>query len=238
MNTVIGMTRLALMQTDLGPKQRNYLGKIDTSAKTLLSIINDILDFSKIEAGRLELEETDFTLESVLESVSTVTAMRAEEKGLEIAYAIAADVPRDLRGDPMRLGQVLTNLVGNAVKFTDRGEVVVSISVTQDTESPLLRFAVRDTGIGLDEEQVDGLFQPFSQAGTHISRRYGGTGLGLAICKQLVERMGGTIGVDSALGRGSTFHFTIAVPRPAAPHRRANAAAQPAPPHRPPGSGG
>ncbi len=214
MNTVIGMTRLTL-QTSLAPKQRNYLEKIDVSAKTLLGIINDILDFSKIEAGRLELEDTVFTLESVLESVSAVMAMAAEEKGLEIAYAVAVGSPRRLRGDPLRLGQVLTNLVSNAVKFTDTGEVVVSIEpASAEDGAPQLRFAVRDTGVGLSAAQISHLFRPFSQAANDTSRKYGGTGLGLAICKQLVGMMGGRIWVDSVPAKGSTFFFTIGA-RPA-----------------------
>ncbi|HEY4250337.1 MAG TPA: response regulator [Roseomonas sp.] len=210
MNTVIGMTRLTL-QTELAPKQRNYLEKIDASARTLLGIIDDILDFSKIEAGGLALEDTPFTLEAVLEAVSAVTAMRAEEKGLEIAYTVAPDAPRNLRGDPLRLGQVLTNLVSNAVKFTEAGEVVVSIGLASPAEGPgLLQFTVRDTGIGLDAAQVAGLFRPFTQAATDTARKYGGTGLGLAICRQLVGMMGGRIWVDSTPGRGSAFSFTIA----------------------------
>ena len=209
MNTVIGMTRLTL-QTDLAPKQRNYLEKIDVSAKTLLGIINDVLDFSKIEAGSLELEDTVFTLESVLESISAIMAMPAEEKGLEIAYAVAAEVPSRLRGDPLRLGQVLTNLVSNAVKFTESGEVVISIeSSSAPNGSPVLQFAVRDTGIGLSAEQIRGLFQPFTQAAHDTARKYGGTGLGLAICSRLVERMGGAIWVESVPGKGSAFFFTI-----------------------------
>ena len=209
MNTVIGMTRLTL-NSDLTPKQRNYLEKIDASAKTLLAIINDILDFSKIEAGGLRLEDTEYTLEGVLEAMAGITAVRAEEKALEIVYAIAPDAPRRLRGDPLRLGQVLTNLVSNAVKFTHDGEVVVSIEqVALENGVATLRFAVRDTGIGLDAKQVEGLFRRFSQAEPHISRQYGGTGLGLAISKQLVEMMGGQIWVESQPGQGSTFYFTI-----------------------------
>ncbi|HEY4201620.1 MAG TPA: response regulator [Devosiaceae bacterium] len=207
MNTVVGMTRLTL-QTDLAPKQRNYLEKIDASARVLLGIINDILDFSKIEAGGLELEETVFSLESVLESVSALTAIRAEEKELEIAFAVAPNTPPLLKGDSLRLGQILTNLVSNAVKFTEAGEVVVSIAPAADGQ---LQFSVRDTGIGLDDDQIAGLFQPFSQAGTDTSRKYGGTGLGLAICKRLVEMMGGQIWVESTPGEGSTFFFTVAL---------------------------
>jgi two-component system sensor histidine kinase/response regulator len=218
MNTVLGMTRLAL-QTDLAPRQRNYLDKIHTAANTLISIINDVLDFSKIEAGKLDLEETEFALESVLESTASVTAMKAEEKGLEIVYEVAPDVPERLVGDSLRLGQVLINLVNNAVKFTERGEVVVSIDrVPQSrTNAVTLQFAVRDTGIGLDPGQIAGLFRAFSQADRDTSRKYGGTGLGLAICKQLVERMGGAIWATSEPGKGSTFFFTIEVRLPAVP---------------------
>jgi two-component system sensor histidine kinase/response regulator len=224
MNTVLGMTRLVL-QTDLTPRQRNYLDKIHTAANTLISIINDVLDFSKIEAGKLDIEETEFTLESVLESTSSVTAMKAEEKGLEIVYEVASDVPERLIGDSLRLGQILINLVSNAVKFTERGEVVVSIDrVSQNrTNVATLQFAVRDTGIGLDPDQIAGLFRAFSQADRDTSRKYGGTGLGLAICKQLVERMGGGIWATSEPGKGSTFFFTIEARLPAAPEAHAMA---------------
>ena len=224
MNTVLGMTRLVL-QTDLTPRQRNYLDKIHTAANTLISIINDVLDFSKIEAGKLDIEETEFTLESVLEATSSVTAMKAEEKGLEIAYEVASDVPERLIGDSLRLGQILINLVSNAVKFTERGEVVVSIDrVSQNrTNVATLQFAVRDTGIGLDPDQIAGLFRAFSQADRDTSRKYGGTGLGLAICKQLVERMGGGIWATSEPGKGSTFFFTIEARLPAAPEAHAMA---------------
>lgn len=224
MNTVLGMTRLVL-QTDLTPRQRNYLDKIHTAANTLISIINDVLDFSKIEAGKLDIEETEFTLESVLEATSSVTAMKAEEKGLEIAYEVAPDVPERLIGDSLRLGQILINLVSNAVKFTERGEVVVSIDrVSQNrTNVATLQFAVRDTGIGLDPDQIAGLFRAFSQADRDTSRKYGGTGLGLAICKQLVERMGGGIWATSEPGKGSTFFFTIEARLPAAPEAHAMA---------------
>ena len=214
MNTVIGMTRLTLL-TDLSPKQRNYMEKIGSSAKTLLSIINDVLDFSKIEAGKLDLEDAEFSLESVLESVSNVTAMRAEEKGLEIAYGVEPSVPRTLRGDPLRLGQVLINLVSNAVKFTHEGEIIVSIHTTEkQADTATLQFSVRDTGIGLDARQIEGLFRAFTQADSDVSRHYGGTGLGLAICKQLVEMMGGRIWVESEPGKGSTFIFTITAALP------------------------
>ena len=215
MNTVIGMTRLAL-STELTVRQRNYLEKIDSAAGSLLNIINDVLDFSKIEAGGLTLEETDFYLDTVLDSVTNVTAMRAEEKGLEMIYAVAQDVPRSLRGDPLRLGQVLINLLSNAVKFTHSGEVLVTISNTARRAGRVtLQFSVKDTGIGLEPGQIDGLFRAFTQLGPHISRTYGGTGLGLAISRQLVELMGGKIWAEGEPGVGSTFHFTIdmALPR-------------------------
>ncbi len=209
MNSVVGMTRLAL-QTNLDSRQRNYLEKIDISAQSLLGIINDILDFSKIEAGGMELERTTFELEQVLKSVSTVIALRAEEKDLEVAYAIATDTPPLLVGDPLRLGQVLTNLLGNAVKFTPKGEIVVSIRPAAPSAKgrPMLQFSVRDSGIGMNAEQLRNLFKPFTQASIDTSRKYGGTGLGLAICKRLVELMGGRIWADSAEGAGTTFHFT------------------------------
>jgi two-component system sensor histidine kinase/response regulator len=214
MNTIIGMTRLTL-QTALAPRQRNYLEKINIAAKALLGIINDILDLSKIEAGGLELEDTVFKLDSVLDSVSAVTAMPAEEKGLEIAYSVDPSLPKRLRGDPLRLGQILTNLVSNAVKFTERGEIVVSITpATGPDGSDWVRFSVSDTGIGLDADQIARLFRPFSQASNDTARRYGGTGLGLAICKRLVEMMGGTIGVESTKGIGSTFYFLLPLKTP------------------------
>jgi two-component system sensor histidine kinase/response regulator len=221
MNAILGMTRLALL-TELTPKQYNYLSKIDLSARALIVILNDILDFSKIEARKLHLEETEFSIESMLESVAAVTAVKAEEKGLEIAFAIAPDVPARLVGDPLRLGQVLINLVNNAVKFTEHGEVVVSMELAEamEVDRATLRVAVRDTGIGLKPEQQAGLFQAFTQGDSHITREYGGTGLGLAISKQLVEMMGGRIWAAGEPGVGSTFTFTIQARRPAQPEAR------------------
>ena len=210
MNTVIGMTRL-LQQTPLLPRQRNYLDKVDLSAKALLAILNDILDFSKIEAGMLRLEEVDFDLDAILETVSAINTLRAEEKGVEIVYRIAPEVPRRLRGDPLRLGQILTNLVSNAVKFTEEGEISVSVRLGLDTERLMLEVQVSDTGIGMSPAQMQRLFRPFSQADAQTTRRYGGTGLGLAICQQLVTLMGGSISVESALGEGSRFRFTVAL---------------------------
>lgn len=208
MNSVIGMARLA-MRTDLDSKQRNYLEKINESANVLLAIINDILDFSKIEAGGLVLERVPFRLEAVLDTVAAVTALKAEEKGLEITYAMVPGLPTVVHGDALRLGQVLSNLVSNAIKFTDTGDVVVRVGLMDEGEGRLLHFSVSDSGVGLSPEQVRSLFQPFSQAQSDTSRRYGGTGLGLAICKRLVEMMGGTIGMTSELGVGSTFFFTV-----------------------------
>ncbi|MBX3456648.1 response regulator [Ferrovibrio sp.] len=225
MNTVIGMARLAL-QTSLDSKQRNYLEKINASAKVLLGIISDILDFSKIEAGGLELETSIFTIESILESVATVTVLKAEEKGLEIAFSVQSGTPTRFKGDALRLGQILTNLVGNAVKFTEHGDILVSIApvtlpatllskaqAAENANRCLLQFSVRDTGVGLSEDQIKGLFRPFTQASIDTSRKYGGTGLGLAICKRLVEMMGGSIRVESQPGVGSTFIFTVALER-------------------------
>lgn len=210
MNAVIGMTRLAL-RTDLSPRQKNYLGKIDTSARTLLGIINDTLDFSRIEAGALELEDIDFSLETLLQTLSSATSLAAEEKGLEMIFSLGAEVPRQLRGDPLRLGQVLTNLVSNAVKFTETGEIEISVALQKALPGMprVLEFAVRDTGIGLQSDRINALFTPFTQADSRTARRFGGTGLGLTISKRLVEMMGGEIKVASVYGQGSTFAFTL-----------------------------
>ncbi|MBW1979919.1 MAG: response regulator [Deltaproteobacteria bacterium] len=209
MNAVIGMAHLAL-KTDLTPKQRDYLTKIESSAKSLLGIINDILDFSKIEAGKLDMEEVDFNLDSVLDNLANLITVKAQEKeDLEVLFSTASEVPKFLVGDPMRLGQVLLNLSNNAVKFTDSGEIVVSTEVVNlEKDKVTLKFSVRDTGVGLNQEQIDRLFQPFSQADTSTTRKYGGTGLGLTISQRLVEMMGGEIWVESEPGQGSTFHFT------------------------------
>ena len=208
MNAIIGMTHLAL-QTGLTDKQRNYMGKVDAAAKGLLGIINDILDFSKIEAGKLQTEKVDFSLESVLEQVADVSVFKAQDKGLELLFDVGTDVPLSLIGDPMRLRQVLLNLVGNAIKFTEKGEITIGIHLIKTEDSTAhLRFYVKDSGIGLTEEQRVRLFSAFSQADASTTRKYGGTGLGLSISKSLVEAMGGEIGVDSVPGEGSTFHFT------------------------------
>ena len=209
MNAVIGMAHLAL-KTDLTAKQRDYLTKIQASANALLGIINDILDFSKIEAGRLDMEAVDFDLERVFDNLANLLAVKAgENEHIEVLFDIAPDVPRALVGDPLRLGQVLINLAGNAVKFTRSGQIVVSANfVSRESDRVTLKFTVQDTGIGLSREQAESLFEPFTQADTSTTRKYGGTGLGLAICKRLVDMMDGEIGVESTLGVGSTFSFT------------------------------
>lgn len=209
MNTILGMSRLAL-QNVVDAKQRNYIEKVNHSAESLLGIINDILDFSKIEADRLELEETEFRLEEVFDNLSSLVGQKAEEKGLALRYDLLPEVPAALIGDPLRLSQVLINLGNNAVKFTDRGEIVISVHLqARDERGVRLQFTVRDTGIGLTPKQQETLFNPFSQADASTTRKYGGTGLGLAICRRLVEMMGGEIRVESKPGRGSTFSFTV-----------------------------
>ena len=208
MNAILGMTHLAL-KTDLTAKQRDYLTKTKVAAQALLGIINDILDFSKIEAGKLEVENTEFRLEQVLEDLSSVVSQKAHDKNLEFLIASPNDLPPNLIGDPLRLGQILINLVNNAVKFTDRGEVVVTVAAEEEVRGRLkIRFSVRDTGIGMTPEQAARLFQAFSQADSSTTRKYGGTGLGLSISKRLVEIMGGEIWVESTYGVGSTFFFT------------------------------
>jgi CheY-like chemotaxis protein/HPt (histidine-containing phosphotransfer) domain-containing protein len=208
MNAVIGMTHLAL-KTKLAPKQRDYLIKIRSSAKSLLGIINDILDFSKIEAGKLDMEAVDFQLEDTLDNISTLVGIKTQEKGLELLFKTDPSVPTALVGDPLRLGQILINLSNNAVKFTDTGEIVVSTElVKKDKAQVTLKFSVQDTGIGMTAEQAAKLFQPFVQADTSTTRKYGGTGLGLTISKRLAEMMGGEIWVESQTGQGSTFNFT------------------------------
>jgi len=209
MNAVIGLSHLAL-KTQLTPKQRDYLSKIHNAGTSLLAIINDILDVSKIEAGRLELETTEFRLDDVISSVTTLTAQKAAEKGLEFLADVAPSIPEPLRGDPLRLGQILTNLVNNAVKFTEGGEIRLNIELLEQTGDKVqLKFSVRDTGIGMTPEQAAKLFQPFSQADMSTTRKHGGTGLGLTICRRLVELMGGRIWLDSEPGVGSTFSFTV-----------------------------
>ncbi|TDU31096.1 PAS domain S-box-containing protein [Panacagrimonas perspica] len=208
MNAIVGLTHLGLSSTD-PTRLRDYLGKIDTAAKSLLQIINDILDFSKIEAGKLSLESTPFDLYSVLDNLSGMLNLRAAEKGIELLFAVEPGISAQLMGDPLRLGQILLNLTGNAVKFTDKGQIVVRVKTTKKGKDFVrLRFEVTDTGIGLSAEQISRLFESFSQADTSTTRRYGGTGLGLAISQRLVDLMDGEIAVDSVQGKGSTFHFT------------------------------
>ncbi|HVK37073.1 MAG TPA: response regulator [Candidatus Kapabacteria bacterium] len=207
MNGIIGMTGL-MLNTELSPQQREYLGLTAQSAESLLRLLNDILDFSKIEAGKLELESIPFGLRDALGDTLQALALRAFDKGLEIAFSIPPNVPDVLIGDPGRLRQIVVNLVGNAIKFTDEGEVVVNVEQVSRVDGEVtLQFAVCDTGIGISEEQTASLFQAFSQADSSMSRRYGGTGLGLAISSQLVEMMRGEIWLESTPGSGSTFHF-------------------------------
>lgn len=209
MNAIIGMSQLCL-QTELDKKQKNYVEKIERASQSLLSIINDILDFSKIEAGKLDIESVPFQLDTMLEDLSDMFSEKAAHKQIELLFAVAPNVPRYLYGDSLRLGQVLINLMNNAIKFTERGEVLLSLNlVEQQDDDVVLRFSVRDSGIGLTEQQQAKLFKSFTQADTSTTRKYGGTGLGLAICKQLVELMGGNIGVESQFGHGSTFYFTV-----------------------------
>ncbi|EFI33284.1 multi-sensor hybrid histidine kinase [Desulfonatronospira thiodismutans ASO3-1] len=249
MNAVIGLSQL-LLQTSLDDRQRDYLNKISNSSRMLLGIINDILDYSKIEAGKLELDMHTFRMDELLDQMKTLFGSTAEDKGLEIIFNISTDVPRILKGDSLRLGQVFTNLLGNAVKFTEKGHVELAVhksevrsqesevrdqgtevrsqdlgqgtgdrgqgleAADRDSESKIVRllFEIKDTGIGMDDEQVQRLFQPFSQADTSTTRKYGGTGLGLVISHKLVQRMGGTLQVDSTPGQGSRFYFEIDLP--------------------------
>ena len=208
MNAIMGMTRLALRKNP-DAVQLNYLKKIDNAAQSLLSIINDILDYSKIEAGKMELEQIGFSLDEVLNNLDDIVRQKAEQKGIEIVFSMAAGIPRSLQGDPLRLGQILINLVNNAIKFTEKGRVVVEVKAEESGEDTRkLRFLVSDTGIGMSSEQVSNLFKSFNQADTSITRKYGGTGLGLAITKQLCELMQGSLEVESRPGEGSTFVFT------------------------------
>jgi PAS domain S-box-containing protein len=209
MNAILGMSHLAL-QTELNPQQQNYIQKVHTSAESLLHIIDDILDFSKIEAGKLAMEAIPFNLGEVMDHLANLLGMKAEEKGLELLFAESPQLPNALVGDPLRLGQVLLNLGNNAVKFTEHGEVVVSVEAQACSDTSVqLHFEVRDSGVGMNPEQQQRLFQPFSQADASTSRRYGGTGLGLAISRQLVRLMGGELNVDSAPNKGSRFHFSV-----------------------------
>ncbi len=218
MNGIIGMTELALT-TDLSPEQREYVEMIEVSAESLMGLLNDILDFSKIEARKLTLDTLDFDLGRMLDDTMRLLAPRAHQKGLELAYSVSASVPTALASDPARLRQILVNLVSNAVKFTEAGEVVVHVACERDRGSHVdLHFVVRDTGIGIPPEKLETIFEAFTQADASTTRRFGGTGLGLAIATQLVGLMGGRIWAESQPGRGSTFHFTLPLERrPQAP---------------------
>ncbi|MBF0295075.1 MAG: response regulator [Magnetococcales bacterium] len=208
MNAIIGMSHLAL-KTELTPRQRDYITKVHTSAQSLLGIINDILDFSKIEAGKLTMESVPFYLEDVLNNVGNLIALKAEEQGLEVNFSVALDVPLNLLGDPLRLGQILINLTNNAVKFTREGNIIVRVGIEKLEEYRVtLHFEVQDSGIGMTPEQMARLFTAFTQADSSTTRKFGGTGLGLTICKRLVEMMQGRIWVESTANAGSTFHFT------------------------------
>jgi signal transduction histidine kinase/DNA-binding response OmpR family regulator/HPt (histidine-containing phosphotransfer) domain-containing protein/HAMP domain-containing protein len=208
MNAIIGLSYLAL-KTPLNAKQRDYVSKVHNAGTSLLGVINDVLDFSKIEAGKLDLETTDFQIDEVIASVITLTAQKAHDKGLELLVDVARTIPEHLRGDPLRLGQILTNLVNNAVKFTEHGEVRLTIELLERTGDKVeLKFSVRDTGMGMTPEQAARLFQPFTQADMSTTRKHGGTGLGLTISRRLVELMGGRIWLTSEPGVGSTFFFT------------------------------
>ena len=208
MNAIIGLSYLAL-KTPLNAKQRDYVSKVHNAGTSLLGVINDILDFSKIEAGKLDLETTDFQIDEVVSSVITLTAQKAHDKGLEFLADVSRTIPEHLRGDPLRLGQILTNLVNNAVKFTERGEVRLTIGLLERAGDKVeLKFSVSDTGIGMTREQASRLFQPFTQADMSTTRKHGGTGLGLTISRRLVELMGGRIWLESEPGAGSTFSFT------------------------------
>ncbi len=216
MNAIIGMSHLVL-GTNLTPRQRDYISKIQGSGQHLLSIINDILDLSKIEAGKLTIEQADFEMEKVLGNVASLISDKTAIKELELVFDIDRNVPRYLNGDSLRLGQILINYANNAVKFTDQGEIVIAARVVEETEHDvLLRFEVRDTGIGISPEQQARLFQTFQQADNSTSRKYGGTGLGLAISKQLAALMQGEVGVESVVGKGSTFWFTVRLGKTAA----------------------
>ncbi len=208
MNAIIGMSYLAL-KTDLNPKQKGYVEKVHRSGKSLLGLINDILDFSKIEAGKMDMESVDFHLDDVLDNFTNLVGLKVEERGLELLIDIKSDVPRGLVGDPLRIGQIFINLGNNAVKFTEKGEIIISAKVIESkNEKVKLQFTVSDTGIGMTEEQLSKMFKSFSQADSSTTRKYGGTGLGLAISKKLTELMKGEIWVESTYGKGTSFHFT------------------------------
>ncbi|MBN1254213.1 MAG: MEKHLA domain-containing protein [Deltaproteobacteria bacterium] len=220
MNAIIGMADL-LLETDLTPEQQQYVQVFQSAGENLLNIINDIIDISKVEAGHVQLETIDFNLTDIIESTCDVMAVRAHEKGLELVYSAMPDVPTELLGDPTRLRQVLVNLIGNSIKFTEKGEVFIQIKSQEvKKETVELLFSITDTGIGIAPEQIDKIFDSFTQADSSTTRKYGGTGLGLAISKQLVELMGGHITVESTVGQGSIFSFTVQFAIQAEPKER------------------
>ena len=223
MNGILGMTELVL-DSDLTSDQRDSLELVHVSAESLLSVINDILDFSKIEAGKMEFESIPFDLRESLGETMKTLGFRAHQKGLELIYDVRPDVPGALLGDPGRLRQILVNLVGNAIKFTEQGEILVSVEPESEATGEVsLHFSVKDTGVGIPAEKQEKIFEAFSQADGSMTRKYGGTGLGLTICGRLVDMMGGRIWVESQPGAGSTFHFTArlgvqaTVPEPSTP---------------------
>ncbi len=208
MNGIMGMTQV-LLETELSPEQREYAGIVLDNSEHLLALMNDLLDLSKIEAGELRLETIDFDPGEVIRTATALLAHAARKKGLELTTEVEREVPAELRGDPLRLRQVITNLVGNAIKFTEQGGISIRVKLeTQDDKSASLRFEVEDTGIGIAAKSINGIFDSFTQADISTTRRYGGTGLGLSICKKLVGHFNGSIGVNSSEGRGSLFWFT------------------------------
>ncbi len=208
MNAIVGMTDLAL-DTELTREQREYLDIVKDAGDSLLIVINDVLDFSKIEAGKLEVDCVDFSPREIVEGTVRMLAVRAHEKGLELACRVSPNVPEEVVGDPDRLRQILTNLVGNAVKFTPKGEIAIEVETESQTAQEItVHFSVRDTGVGIPGDQLEAIFDAFSQADTSTTRQYGGTGLGLAITSRLVGLMGGRVYAESKVGHGSTFRFT------------------------------